>query len=86
MFDRHRDLWFGVELTMWCVASADVESVKPTVKYEDRSKVVLVFLGGPGRNRPGPEMSNPNSSHLSLQSLLPSLGYLNPRHSPLDHQ
>lgn len=31
----------------------------PSHKIKNHPKVVVVFLGGPGRNRPGPRMSDP---------------------------
>ena len=41
MWHTHREWWGWVELTRWCVASAEVESGKPTVNYRNHPKVVL---------------------------------------------
>jgi len=42
VFNTHREPWRRVELTIWCVASADEESVEPTQQRQGRDGLLLI--------------------------------------------
>ena len=64
VFNTHRDPWFEVELTMWCVASTNVESVKPTQQRQGRDGLLLItkqpspHLPMAGSSRPKADITN----------------------------